>query len=1176
MAEKLTPQQALAVHDRGGRLLVSAAAGSGKTKVLVDRLMAYLTDPRDPADLDEFLMITYTKAAASELRGKIAAKLTERMAQEPANHRLQRQMQRLYLTKISTVHGFCADILREYAYRLDLAADFRVADENECRELRERVMNRILEDAYASAETDEDFRLFVDTQGLGRDDRLVPEILLQVYDSARCHLDPGGWLDMCVANAAVENVADAGQTVWGRYLMEDLFSYLDLQIGAMERCAEAAEIADGMEKPAALLRDTVYQLRHLRESACWDEVIARKNIDYGRMVIPKKAPDQELGGQIKAVRDACKKGMEKKLKSFAADTAQTLGDMTLCAGAAKGMAALVRRFAAEYDRQKRLRRVLDFGDLEHKTLDLLLGVRREGPTAAAGEIGARFREIMVDEYQDSNAVQDAVFSALTQKRQNCFMVGDVKQSIYQFRLADPSIFLEKYAAYVPAEEARPGQGRKVTLSCNFRSCGAVLEGANDIFRTCMSPEVGGLWYGEEEALREGLPHEPLGEPEVELLALDVQQSTYEEEAALTARRICQLLDGSHYVRDGEGLRPIRPEDIAILLRSPGSLGGAFRAALEGCGVRCTTGGGDDLLQTPEVAAIRALLQAIRNPRQDIPLIAAMVSPVFGFTADELADFRSRDRRGCVYDALCASDLPKAKAFLATLAQLRQDARMDTLASLMEKIFALTRMDSIYAAMEGGDVRLANLQAFYSLAVEFEAAGRRDLGQFLQSLDAMREKGLVAAGEQSAAGAVTIMSIHKSKGLEFPVVFVCGLAREFNRESARGQVLCDKELGMGLTAVDHRNRVRYPTLAKRAIAVKTQADGLSEEMRVLYVALTRARDRLIMTYAVKNLENDLSSMALRMDLSDMRLLTRDAVCPGEWVMLAALRRTEAGELFALSGRPGQTCGSVHPWQIRVEEAQPGLCAPAAGTEEKKETDDALLRTLEEGLAFRYAHMAATAAPSKQTATQRKGREKDAEAAEDTRPVRSAEDTWRAPAFAGPVDSGAAAGSATHLCMQYIRYDACGSVPEVEREIRRLTDEGFLTPEQGRMVDSAGIAAFFATELGKKLRTAPNVLREFKFSILDDGRNFAPDLEGEQILLQGVVDCALIDEDGITVLDFKTDRVTRETLPGRAAQYRPQITAYAGALERIYRKPVKAALLYFFRLGCFVPVEGYSTV
>ncbi len=1170
MAEKLTPQQKEAVENRGGKLLVSAAAGSGKTKVLVDRLLSYLMDPKDPANIDQFLIITYTKAAASELRGKIAAKLMERMTEEPENRHLQKQMQRLYLTKISTVHAFCGDILREYAYQVDLAPDFRVADENECAELRNQLVQKVLEKAYEAEQPDADFIAFADTQGLGRDDRLLPQIILQLYDSARCHLDPEGWLNACVESAQVERLTDAAQTPWGAYLLSELRDYLALQIGALTQCAQEAALAEGMEKPAALLLDTVSQLQRLQNCDSWDAVCKRKDIDYGRLTISKKCPDQELGERIKAVRDACKKGLEKKLKPFADSSEQMLQDMRQCAPAVRGMTGLVRAFSDAYEKAKRARRILDFGDLEHRTLDLLLGKSRSGPTAAAREIGERFREIMVDEYQDSNAVQDAIFSVLTQKRNNCFMVGDVKQSIYQFRLADPTIFLEKYNTYTPAEQAVPGQGRKVLLSANFRSGGAVLAGVNDVFHQCMSPEVGGLYYGEEEALREGVPHEPLGEPEVELLVVDVQEHTYEEEPTLVAKRIEELLDGTHLIRDKGKLRPVNPGDIAVLLRSPGSVGRYFHSALEARGIRCASSGGEDLLQTEEISTLHALLQTVYNPRQDIPLIAVLASPLFGFTADDLAALRSGNRHICVYESLLKWENTKAERFLTVLEQLRWASKMQTLAQLLDTVLVLTGMDSLYAAMPNGEARSRNLQIFYSMAVDFEATSRRDLGQFLDFLETMAEKGIVSAGGQSATDAVTLMSIHKSKGLEFPVVFVCGLSREFNRESTRGQVLCHKELGLGLTAVDEKNRVRYPTIAKRAIAAKIAAESLSEEMRVLYVALTRAKDRLIMTYADQNLATHIKQMALRMDMGDNRLLTADAVCPGHWVLMAALRRTEAGALFALGGKPRVTEPGYPPWRIQVETVST-VVSGGIGSESEKRIPAAAAELLRQGLSFRYPYIAATAAPSKQTATQRKGRDKDAEAAEHTPLPKVMTHRWRKPSFVEKTEQRTDFGNAMHNCMQYIRYEVCTDEAAVIREVQRMVAESLLSPEMGQRVDCRRIAAFFQSELGQKLRSGDYVLREFKFSILDDGANFNPVLQGEKILLQGVVDCALIEEDGITVIDFKTDFVTADTLYAKVEHYRPQVVAYASALERIYKKPVKAALLYFFRLDKFVTVQ-----
>ena len=1166
MGEKLTPQQAQAVYDRGGRLLVSAAAGSGKTKVLVDRLMSRLLDPVDPANLDEFLIITYTKAAAAELRGKIAAKLTEKIAEDPRNRHLQKQMQRLYLTKISTVHGFCSDLLKEYAYYLDLPADFRVADENECRELQEGVLSDLLDQAYENQT--EEFEAFVNTQGLGRDDRIVPELILKVYNAAKCHLNPQKWLALCRDAADVAGLQDMSQTVWGQFLIEDLHSYLDCQIRVFTQCVLDADGCEGFEKPALNLKETLVSLQALREAETWDEIVQKKNITYGTLRFPGKKGDPQLAERIKAARDACKAGLAKKLKSFSDRSAQIFADLSLCTQAARGLTDLTEQFSLSYDRMKKAKRVLDFGDLEHRTLDLLLGKNRTTPTAASREIGKRFREILVDEYQDSNAVQDAIFRTLSEEKKNCFMVGDVKQSIYQFRLADPSIFLKKYQEYVPANKAQPGQGRKVLLNANFRSGPEVIEAVNAVFQGAMSPEVGGLSYTASEELREGVPHGLLPDPGVEFYGLDAGEDRYAMESDFVAKKIQQMLLSHTKVRDGDTFRDVRPEDIVILLRSPGSVGAVYQRALENLGIRCVSGGGMDLLATEEVSAFRALLETISNPRQDIPLLSCLMGPVFSFTADDVSAIRTEFQEGCFYDAILKSSQEKAASFREMLGKLREYARTSTLSELLRMCLTLTRLDSIFAAMSGGPARRANLQTFYQLAADFESGGVRDLNEFLTHLEALETQGLQAAGE-GGAGCVTIMSIHKSKGLEFPVVFLSALSRDFNTESQRQQILSDKDLGLGLSVADRDTRTRYPSIAKSAISVKTAAEGLSEEMRVLYVAMTRARDRLIMTYAQKNLGDHLKKMALRLDFDGGSLLARDAGCPGQWILMEALRRTEAGQLHAIGAKPQSTRVSQIPWKIQVveenEDAEAGALqndrpsTPMPGDAEE---------VLKKALSFVYPHEAATHAPSKQTATGRKGREKDEEAASQAPEPKNFHRTWREPAFGGGKPEGKAYGTAVHAVMQYLNFSCCGTLEGLQAECARILSQGLLSEEQGKKIDPKRIYPFFETEIGRKLISGTKALREFKFSILDDGSHYGEGLTGEQVLLQGVVDCALLESDGITVLDFKTDYVTEDTIASAAERYRLQLDTYADALHRIYEMPIKGKYLYFFHLNRFV--------
>ena len=1169
MSENLTPQQRLAVENRGGKLLVSAAAGSGKTKVLVDRLMSYLTDPNDPANLDDFLIITYTKAAASELRAKISDKLTKYIALHPENRHMQNQIQRLHLARISTVHGFCADILREYAYKLDIPADFRIAEESECHEIMFRVLRELLDCAYIESLDDDAFRAFIDTQGLGRDDRQVPEIVLQIYSSALCHLDPNGWLDWCIKSSESNNIADASETIWGAYLITELKEYLSLQIESLERCIHRANTIPGLEKPVLLLKTTVEGLHSLQQCNSWDEIAAHPPVEYGVLTFKKEHKNTKLAEEIKAIRNYCKENLPKKLKAFTDTSDVILSHLEESALATKGLIQLVKAFRVMFDKQKRARKVLDFSDIEQITLDLLLGKQRTGITAASYEIGNRFREIMVDEYQDSNEVQDAIFTALTTKRHNCFMVGDVKQSIYQFRLADPDIFLEKYNTFQPAESTIPGDGKKVMLSSNFRSSAGVISAVNDVFSECMSPKVGGLYYGEDEMLREGIPHVSLPETEVELYGIDVAEDTYREEATFTAQHIRTLLDGTHMIRQDDQLRPIVPDDIVILLRSPGSVGGDFRYALELEGIPCTMGTDSDLLQLPEVETLRSLLQIIHNPMQDIPLLSAIASPVFGFTADDLAGIRKSNKHVDFYQLLKNDQSPKSVHFILTLNELRKNARFLTVTQLIHQIFIKTDMLSIYGAMVDGEEKVRNLQNFCQISAQYEATGRKELSYFLDHLTAMEEKGLSVTGSMPS-GAVRIMSIHKSKGLEFPVVFLCGLSRSFNTSDIQKQVLCHKDLGLGLVHTNAKQRVRFPTIAKRAIAAKIRAESISEELRVLYVAMTRARDRLIMTYAGTKLEERLNELALRLDMSARDLLTANVTCPGSWILITALQRTESGEFFNLSTKPDCSRVSDIPWSVHVVKAKPSVTSIVEEESTPGCVNSQVIDKMRNGLCFHYSHQAVTATPSKLTATQLKGRVKDDEAAEFT-PVTEKRPAFRSPKYGKTTIRGTEFGTAMHSVMQYLNFQSCNSQDAIQQDVLRMVTSGLISQTQADCVGVDRIAHFFQTDIGVQLITSKHVLREFKFSILVDAADYYPDAREDKILLQGVVDCALLDDDGITVLDFKTDTLSASNKSEKIALYRNQVQTYARALSKIYELPIKASYIYFFSTEEFVLID-----
>ena len=1177
-AEQLTKDQRAAVEARGGRILVSAAAGSGKTKVLVDRLLGYILDPVEPANIDDFLIITYTKAAASELRGKISAKLSQAVAEHPGNRHLARQLQRIYLAKISTVHSFCADILREYGYLLDIPSDFKVADELQAQALREEAMEQVLEDTYEQLEPEGDIAAFVDSLGLGRNDRQVPEIVASVYDSLRCHPNPKAWEERFRGQALLDGVTDPGETLWGAYLMDsfrEMLSVFDQEL--REAATLCGQFEDLTKKYLPAIEDDRARLTALLEAQSWQQLHESTVATFARFKPLPKPESPEAAERVKKIRERFKDSLKKAQAIFKQDAATVLDHQEKANRAALGALDSAAAFGTAFDKRKRRARVLDFSDLEHSMLRLLLGKGLTGPTAAAREIARRFREVLVDEYQDTNGVQDLIFTTLTNERQNLFLVGDVKQSIYRFRLADPGIFLEKYQKFAPYGEETGGD-RKILLSQNFRSGNEVLQAANDVFALSMAPEVGGLYYGPQEALREGIPHTPISDA-VELHCIHLDQegsreeaapSKYQVEAEFVAQRIAQMLADGATVREKEGLRPCRVEDFAILLRAPGTAGAYYQRALESRGIPCVFGGGGDVLESSEVSILRSILQTIDNPRQDIPLAAALMSPAFGFTADRLGQIRAKNVRDNLYDALLeAREEPDVGAFLAQLEEFQLWARLDTLTVLLEKIFDATRFDRVCAAMEGGEARQGNLRLFFQTAAAFEEKGRKDLPQFLDYLEHLEVRGL--AGEAAGGAGVMIQSIHKSKGLEYPIVFLANLSAGFNLQDAREPLLIHPELGLGCAAVDRKNRLRYPTMASRAICQKMQQESVSEELRVLYVAMTRAKDRLVMTYASKYLQRELASIGSFLKPPLDVLTSRQADCLGHWVLMAALCRTEAGELKNFAELQTESSVSQLPWKIKLHSGSAVMAAPPITLVRCQEADGNNWEQAVKNLAFAYPHPEAVAAPSKLTATQLKGRYLDEEAAAHTAAARP-RSGWRKPAFVPDSQpDGKARGTANHLAMQFIRYERCGTVAEVEAEVRRLEMEEFLTPQQAALVDCGKIAAFFATELGRALAESPCVLREFKFSVFEDGTLVDPALTGERIMLQGVVDCCLEESDGLTILDFKTDRVTPATVGNTASRYAPQVKAYGNALGRILKRPVKKLYLYFFQTEQLVEIE-----
>ena len=1180
MAFSLTEEQQAAVDNRGGGLLVSAAAGSGKTRVLVERLLARV---EEGADVDRFLVITYTKAAAAELRGRIVEEISDRLALRPADGHLRRQATLVYKAGISTIHAFCAQLLRECGHLLDLDPDFRLCDEGEAGVLMLRALNDVLNKRYEAM--DSDFAQLVDTMSAGRDDARLVQIVLDIRGRAQAHPNPAAWLAQQERTFALEGISDPVQTPWGELLLTDAAGQASYWRRRME------EARDLCERDANLLANygdsvaqTAQALQEFEEAAAqgWDAARNLLPIPFPTVGRKKMVDDPAAVERVKVIRTACKKRLEKLEDWFADSGEDLLADLRTVYPAMRGLFALVRDFEEAYAAEKARRGLVDFSDLEHMAVRLLVGEDGQ-PTELARQWSTRYDEIMVDEYQDTNEVQNAIFSALSRDGTNLFMVGDVKQSIYRFRLADPTIFLGKYRSFKPYTEAGEGEERRVILSRNFRSRPEVLEGCNDLFRAVMSVPFGEMEYADDQALYPGASYEPDPAYCVELDALDGDIDGEEGaekvsrdllEARFAARRIRDLLDQSFPVSDGEGgARPVRPSDMVILLRSPNTVLRHYARALAERDILWEAEGGGDFFGSTEISVALSLLQIVDNPRQDVALISVLRSPVYGFSADRLAEIRAASPDTDFYAALEADDGEDSRAFLAELDDLRFGSGDMSSHQLLWHIYDRTNLLGIFGAMEEGEARQGNLLALAELARQFEGSGHKGLFRFLTYLTRLRENGntLTPPTPGRTGGGVRIMSIHKSKGLEFPVVLLCGLARRLNREDMSRPILFHPKLGVGPKGLDVERGIEYPTLARMAVARQLEREMMAEELRLLYVAMTRAKEKLILSVALTGGGKDLEKLAgdSGYPVDPQVLLACQSV--GQWVLLHALCRPEAGALRRAAGQevavPDAPLGPA--WDIRfvdgtaLTQAPPRRwMAPEREIEENEDWTDltGLLR-------WTYPHGAEVAIPSKLTATQLKGRALDEEAAEEApRPSRPL--SFGRPRFAAEELGLTAAqrGTALHQVLQYIDFERSETVEGVRAEISRLVEQQYITPQQGEAVDPAPIAAFFQSDLGQDLLSSVSLRREFKFSILEQARRYYPQAgEGEQVLFQGVVDCYYETLEGITVVDFKTDRVTKATLAHRAEHYRPQLEAYSRALEQITGKRVIRRVLWFFALG-----------
>lgn len=1147
---QFTPAQAAAIKARGGSLLVSAAAGSGKTRVLVERVVGLITDPEHPADADSLLIMTFTNAAAAKLRADITARLAQEVRAHPGNTRLRRQQLLLQRASIGTVDAFCLHFVQQHFAMLDVPPDFTTAEEADLARIEQETLAATLETAYQDA----DFRAFADLYDRGRTDSTAGDAVLDLYHFTRALPHPAASLTAFAEMWQQEALPQ--QTEWGRELLgialaraQGVKALLDsgAAIAARDEKADAAYTAVMLDD-AARVENLCYHL----EQGDWDKCLSALELALsgwraaGRIKGGKDA--NQSAAAASELRDRAKKQLESLRRDALLCTAEEFAaDRRRAAPLVAALVRVTQTFADNCFAAKCAEKVLDYADYEHLTLDLLVNERSER-TPLCRTVSSRYTAVLVDEYQDTNALQDAIYFALARpEADNLFFVGDIKQSIYRFRLADPGIFVGKQQQWKPHPQPAPSPAT-LALDANFRSAPGVIAGINYLFEVFFTQGLGGVPYGDGQRLVVGGDKSAAYQGLCEIDVIDGADTA--GDAAVIAGRIAEMVKTGFAVRGKEGVRPCRYEDFCILLR--GRKGFAdYEGALRTAGIPVFADSAADLLDEPHIRPFAALLRVIDNPAQDIPLAAVLLSPMFPYTADDLVALRRARPNGSLYGAVLGGEQARFAPFTEALAEYRRLARTLPAEELLEELLARTGYLAAVGALPDGLRCREDLLSFTAWAA---GAGRAGLPALIRAMDAAAHNGGLnqSAGGQTRPGCVSIMTVHRSKGLEFPVVFVADTAHQFNQSDAVRPVLTHSRLGVGVMLRAPRAAKRFKTLPYAALAQAIRTETLSEEMRVLYVALTRAQDALIITVPLKRTDSALKLPALcaAAEATGPESMRGMGSWAG-WLLTAAMLHPGSDALWAHTNFLPHHRKTGVPLDIRLlplpEQTEQPPAPPAAAA------DPALVAQLRASFAWQSPRAALEKVPAKVSVSA---------VAHAARPV-----ALERPAFLQKSGmTGAERGTAIHAFMQSVPFD--GPAPDLTAEVQRQTGLQLLDAALADKLDLDAVRPFFDSAVWRRIRLARRILREEPFITALPAADITPAAQqgsaaGAEVLVQGIADLVLVFDEHAEILDYKTDR-------SRDAQY--YIDEYAAQL-RLYRRafaqrlsvPVTKLTIYSFAIG-----------
>ena len=1177
MARNWTDAQKNAINALDGSVLVSAAAGSGKTAVLTQRVINRLTSEENPTDVDRLLIVTFTRAAAQEMKQRINDALTDMLKNDPGNPRLINQQLLLPTAKICTIDSFCSDLVRENFQALDLAPDFRIGDEGELQLLSKQAMDMTMEHMYEK-DSDGSFRNLGELLLSGRDDRKTAEMAEKLYRNSVSFPFPEKWLDsLCLDYDGSISLKDSR---YGKIIIahiKDAMTYcLELSDNILKQIEGDEVYTKIFYKAASTDKAQVeYILERIESGESYDE-IRRSILAYSaaKLGVGTKVKEEPLYKKLYSNRKSLKDQFSALAELLCCSEDEYKEDMQTLAPMVKALIETAKEYGRNYTLVKREKKIADFNDITHMALRLLVEETPDSwkSTALAEHLRDNFDEILIDEYQDTNAAQDMLFTAIS--RDNLFRVGDVKQSIYRFRQANPDIFISLKDSYEPYDKEKNNYPARIILGNNFRSREGVTDVINFVFSQLMSKDCGDIDYDKDEELVFSAGYSPETEPCAELHIIEIPKDLPEKpdknevQARHIASVIKDMIGRGYKVKDGDGERKVTYKDFAILMRATG--GGkavTYAQVLREEGIPCFTEVSGEFLTSVEISLILNILRVIDNPKQDIPLLSVMMSPVFGFTADDVAELRLPDKKCDIYTSIInMADNEKVSSFMAQIKYWRNLGVCLRVKELIEEIYSATALPSIFQAVDPSGIKRGNLMLLCDYADIYENSGYGSLSGFINFIDRLGDKQRDISGSVGKAqdsNCVNIMTIHKSKGLEFPVCIVASCASKFNKSDEKDNLVISQKHGIGVRMRNIDTFEQYETLCHKAVKLAIGKDNISEEMRVLYVAMTRAREKLIMVYASENTDGTCENYAAGIPTWKSKFSSyavAGATGYGEWLISTLLRHPYASELRAKAETDNSAVlPAKSPVKIVLAEYQ-GESDIAQNEEITASSDENFKALIKERSDFRYKYEGLSGIVTKRAASET-----------DKNFIDRDYFALSVPAFLSESGlTGAARGVATHTFIQYADYTKAKD--SVESEIERLREKGILSKAESKCINIGALRKFFSSSLFGRIQSSSLVMREKKFTVevpIGEVYNVAEEFSDEMMMIQGIADCAFLEDGKLVVVDYKTDRLDSEE--SFREKYASQVLIYKKALSMSTGYEVKETLLYSFHLGKEIKVE-----